>query len=203
MNEKLRRVTYTKKVDNSIKMQRQCLLAFTTGLEMLNKKFDPFDINLDGWSESMCENINDYDEVFEELYEKYKEKAEVAPELKLMLMVGGSAFMFHITNTMFKSSLPGMEQIIKQNPDIMKTFANAAVQEMGNQNPGVANFMGAYGPQSQQNQIKRYNTEGKMLLMLEHKIIVEKNERQVDWRYIDNLNDFKRLIICLQIVTVI
>jgi len=53
-----------------------------------------------------------------------------------------------------------MEQIIKQNPDIMKTFANAAVQEMGNQNPGVANFMGAYGPQSQQNQMNNDPTPG-------------------------------------------
>ena len=153
MKNEFERVTYNKKVENSVKMQRQWLLAFSTGLEMLNKKFDPFDIKLDGWSESISENVTDYDEVFEELYEKYKEKAEVAPELKLMLMVGGSAFMFHITNSMFKSSLPGMEQIMKQNPDLMKSFASAAMQQMGQQNPGVANFMDAYGPQGmQQNQ---------------------------------------------------
>ena len=40
-------------------------------LEFLNNKFDPFDIKLDGWSESVNESINDYDEVFEELAEKY------------------------------------------------------------------------------------------------------------------------------------
>ena len=99
----------------------------------------------------MSENINDYDEVFEELYEKYKEKAEVAPELKLMLMVGGSAFMFHITNTMFKSSLPGMEQIIKQNPDIMKTFANQLFKRWVIKR--CSKFVGAYA-QSQQTQMK-------------------------------------------------
>ena len=129
-------------LDGSIKFQRKMLMAFTTGVEFLNNKFDPFDIKLDGWSESMHEGINDYDEVFEELHEKYKEKAQVAPELKLLMMVGGSAFMFHLTNTMFKSSLPGMGDIMKQNPELMQQFANAAVNSMGQQNPGFANFMG-------------------------------------------------------------
>ena len=39
-----------------------------------------------------------------ELHEKYKERAKMAPELKLIFMMGGSAFMFHITNSMFKNS---------------------------------------------------------------------------------------------------
>ena len=78
----------------------------------------------------MHESVNDYDEVFEELHEKYKGKAQVAPELKLMMMVGGSAFMFHLTNTMFKSQLPGMGDIMKQNPELMKQFASAAMKSM-------------------------------------------------------------------------
>ena len=68
----------------------------------------------------------------------------MAPELKLLMMVGGSAFMFHLTNTMFKSSLPGMGDIMKQNPELMKQFAAAAVNTMGGQNPGFSNFMGDY-----------------------------------------------------------
>ena len=31
----------------------------------LNNKFDPFDIKLDGWSESVNENLSDFDEAFE------------------------------------------------------------------------------------------------------------------------------------------
>lgn len=129
-------------MDNSVKFQRKCLMACITGVEFLNSKFDPFDVKLDGWSESMHESLNDYDEVFEELHEKYKSKGKIAPELKLMMMVGGSAFMFHLTNTMFKSSLPGMGDIMKQNPDLMKQFAKAAASSMGQNNPGLGNFMG-------------------------------------------------------------
>ena len=40
----------------------------------------------------MNEGINDYDEIFEELHEKYGGRADMAPEIKLMLMVGGSHF---------------------------------------------------------------------------------------------------------------
>jgi len=116
-----------RETENSIKFQRKMLMACITGVEFLNGKFDPFNIKLDGWSESMNEGINDYDEVFEELHEKYGGKTEVAPEIKLMLMVGGSAFMFHLTNTMFKTSMPGMDDILKQNPELMQQFAKAAV----------------------------------------------------------------------------
>ena len=41
------------------------------------------------------------------------------------MMMGGSAFMFHLTNTMFKSSLPQMGDVLKQNPNLMKQFASA------------------------------------------------------------------------------
>ena len=54
--------------ENAIKFQRKMLMACITGVEFLNGKFDPFSVKLDGWSESMNENVNDYDEVFEELH---------------------------------------------------------------------------------------------------------------------------------------
>ena len=54
------------------------LMACITGVEFLNGKFDPFNIKLDGWSESMNEGINDYDEIFEELHEKYGGRADMA-----------------------------------------------------------------------------------------------------------------------------
>ena len=132
-----------REVDNSIKFQRKVMMALITGVEYLNGRFDPFDIKLDGWSESINENITDYDEVFEELAEKYGGKSEMAPELKLLMMVGGSAFMFHLTNTMFKSSIPGMDDIMRQNPDLMKQFAQAAVGSIGKQVPPQQNNMGS------------------------------------------------------------
>ena len=136
------RLTRHRECDQSVKFQRKMMVAFITAIEFLNTKFDPLDLKLNGWSESIHENITDYDDVFEELHEKYKGKGEMAPELKLMLMVGGSGFMFHLTNTMFKTSLPGMNDIMRQNPDLMKQFASAAASSVGQQNPGFSNLMG-------------------------------------------------------------
>jgi hypothetical protein len=126
---------------NSVKFQANMLMAFVNGIEFLNNKFDPFDINLDGWSEQVNENITDYDEIFGELYEKYKSKASMAPELKLLFQLGGSAVMVYMTNSMFKSSMPGMDDILRQNPDLMRSFQNAAVNSMAQTNPGFSGFM--------------------------------------------------------------
>ena len=127
---------------NSVKFQGNMMMAIINGIEFLNNRFDPFDIKLDGWGEQINENINDYDDVFGELYEKYKSKASLAPELKLMFQLGGSAMMVHMTNTMFKSAMPGMDDIMRQNPDLMRQFQSAAVNSMSNTNPGFSGFMG-------------------------------------------------------------
>jgi hypothetical protein len=85
--------------------------------------------------------INDYDDIFSELHEKYKSKASMAPELKLLFQLGGSAMMVHMTNTMFKSAMPGMDDILRQNPDLMRSFQSAAVNTMAGSNPGFSGFM--------------------------------------------------------------
>jgi len=126
---------------NSVKFQGKILTALITGVEFLNNKFDPFDVKLDGWSEQLNENLDDYDELFAELHEKYKSKAKMAPELKLLFQLGASAMMVHMTNTMFKSSMPGMDDIMRQNPELMQHFTQAAVNTMGETNPGFSGFM--------------------------------------------------------------
>lgn len=120
-----KRLTYAIEVDRAIRFQRRILIACVTGLEFLNKRFDPFDLQLDGWSESVMENQEDYDSVFEELYQKYNTKVNVAPEVKLIMMVGGSAMMFHLTNSMFKAAMPDMGKVLKQNPDLVKNMMDA------------------------------------------------------------------------------
>jgi hypothetical protein len=126
-----KRMTYSIEVERSIKFQRRMLVACVTGLEFLNDKFDPFDVELNGWSQNTMENIDDYDGVFEELYAKYRTKVNVAPEVKLIMMVGGSAMMFHLTNSMFKAAVPNPTQVMKQNPDLMRNMMDAVQRSQG------------------------------------------------------------------------
>jgi hypothetical protein len=136
------RLVDAKNLEASIRFQRQCLMGVVTGAEFLNGKFNPFDWQLDGWSESVHENIEDYDEVFEELYDKYKGKGNMPPEVKLLMSLVGSGFMFHMSNSFFRQKMAGVgpADIFAANPQLAKQFAAAAAQQAG---PGFGNFMGA------------------------------------------------------------
>ncbi len=134
MRSELERLKLDREVDGGIKFQRRMLMACITGIEFLNNKFDPLDVKLDGWSDSINENLDEYDDVFEELYVKYRGKAKMAPELKLLFMVGGSGVMFHLTNSMFRASnMPDLSHVMKQNPDLMRQFTQATMQTMNQQ----------------------------------------------------------------------
>ena len=52
------KIKKARELENSIKFQRKCLVAFATGTELLNSKLDFLDFKLDGWSEQVNENIN-------------------------------------------------------------------------------------------------------------------------------------------------
>lgn len=125
MKKELKRISRSIEVDNSIKFQRRTLIAILSGLEFVNKRYDPFDLKLDGWSESVMDGIDDYDNIFEKLYDKYSGTADVAPEIELMMMLAGSAFMFHMTKSLFKNNIPNMGDIIKENPNLMQSIANS------------------------------------------------------------------------------
>tara|TARA_Y100000389_G_scaffold134961_1_gene132481 strand:+ start:26324 stop:27601 length:1278 start_codon:yes stop_codon:yes gene_type:complete len=151
MRNEYQRIKRDSEVNASIRFSRRMLMACVTGIEFMNKRYDPFDVHLEGWSESVMENVSDYDNVFEKLHDKYSSKVSMAPEIELLLSLAGSAFMFHLTNTMFSNSMPNLRDIAKQNPDIIKNMmqsmqmasnppTNKNVNEEGQkntQNPGV------------------------------------------------------------------
>jgi hypothetical protein len=103
------RVVNAIKVDRNVKYLKRMLLLGVQGVEMLNTRFDPFGIDLDGWSESMSYNMDlqDYDEVMAELYEKYKSVGNMSPEMKLIFMIVSSAAFFTISKKITKLDTGG------------------------------------------------------------------------------------------------
>ena len=127
-------------------MQQKMLMAAVTGLEFANKRFDPIGAKLDGWSESVMDNIDDYETVFAKLHEKYKSRADLPPELQLLVTLVGGAFMFHVTKTMFSSAMPkGLNDT--QSAEIMKNISSAMANPPP---PQVSNVSSKeiYGPVS-------------------------------------------------------
>ena len=134
------RLVDARNLEASLRFQRQALMGVVTGLEWLNDRFDPFDLNLDGWSEQVHENQEDFDEIFEELYDKYKDRGKMPPEARLIFALAGSGFMCHVSNTFMRQRLgQGMDNVLKNNPELARQFAQAAANEAGN---GFGNFMG-------------------------------------------------------------
>jgi hypothetical protein len=152
------RLVDSKNLEASIRFQRQALMSVVTGMEWMNGKFDPFDIKLDGWSESVHENVEDFDEIFEELYDKYKERGKMPPEARLVMALAGSGFMCHVSNTFLRAKMPSADDILKNNPDLARQFAAAAATQAG---PGFGNFMSMAmgGPQGAQQQGAEFHGE--------------------------------------------
>jgi len=124
-----------------VKFQQKALMAFVTGLEFMNNKFDPVGAKLDGWSESVMDSIGDYDTVFRKLYEKYSTRAELPPELELLMTLVASGFMFHLTSSFFKSNMPAVNNMMQNNPDIMKNIAAAMGKSSAPQSNSVPGEM--------------------------------------------------------------
>src|SRR6056300_984849 len=125
---------YEKNRDDSIKLQRKGLMTVVSVLEYLNTSYNPFDLYLDGWTESVFENLDDYDDIFEELYEKYQMSVKVSPEIKLLGMVGGSALMFHFTKALFSKTsndIPNFNDVMNNNPELKRQYVEAASKQYG------------------------------------------------------------------------
>jgi len=119
----------------SIKLQKHWFVTGINTIEFFNSMFNPFDLDLTGWGEKMAEDVDDDDEIFAELYEKYK-GGKLAPEVSLLLRVATSAFLINMTNKMVSSATPGLSDIFRQSPDLMNSFMKATVDSLNQAGPG-------------------------------------------------------------------
>lgn len=129
--------------DKSVKFQRSLMTSFATGVECLNARWNFAGLKLDGWSQSLQDDMDNYDEVFEELHAKYSTKSVMPPEIKLVMMVASSAFMFHMSKSMF-SSVPGMEEAMRDDPALARAVA-AAVAKKAHKNEPAGERKGIAG----------------------------------------------------------
>ena len=145
VKQEYEKLTDARNLEASIRFQRNALMTFVTGVEMVNDKVGhrlPVKPRLKGWSESVHTNIEDFDSIFEELYDLYKDSAKMHPLLRLVGTLGVSATMYHLTNSAAeRSGIPGMQDILHEDPELQQRVAAAMMRKMG----GLGQFMGAAG----------------------------------------------------------
>ena len=67
--------------NNKIKWYKGILLNGVFGIEFLNETYDPFSFKLKDWSKHVAMNVDeDYTDILEELYDKYKGRGGSAPQ---------------------------------------------------------------------------------------------------------------------------
>ena len=124
---------------NGSKLYKSILLNGVSIIEFLNEKYDPFDFHLEGWSEHMAVEADSYDEVLEELYEKYKGTGKgMPPEIKLVLLLVASGGAYHFSKS--QSTIPGLEAALNKNPELISRLINPQKQKSNFMSPQEINI---------------------------------------------------------------
>lgn len=126
-----------KRKKDSMKLQGWWFITLVNSLEYANTAFDPFGVNLDGWGEKVSEDLSEYEEIFSELHDKYK-GGKLAPEVSLLMRLGFSAAVVGFSNKALSSAAPAFGDVIRQSPELMRTFNDATVKALSQQSPGFA-----------------------------------------------------------------
>lgn len=106
---------------NGLKIARNLLINSVSVLEFMNNTYNPIDFQLEGWAEHTQVEIDNYDNVLEELWEKYKMTGRrFSPEIRLIFMLTASAAAYHFTKSHTKNS--SFEQAVKNNPSMLASL---------------------------------------------------------------------------------
>jgi hypothetical protein len=149
MKEEYERLIDAKKLEGSIQWQRDAVVFAIQSLEMMNDQFPFLGLKLKGWKDSVQDKVENeqFDDIFEELYEKYKGKSYMPPEVRLLFGIGTSGFMCHYSNKMMdslsaSSMNAGVEAALRANPELAAQVAAASMQQSM---PAMGSFMNASG----------------------------------------------------------
>jgi hypothetical protein len=142
MKMELEFIKREKAADNTIKQFSEWFVTGMSGLEWGSKNvgmMKAFGLQLDGLSEAAQMNVVDLEDDFEELYDLYGENLKMHPLVRIPLRVCMMVYMVHLTNQMTrKAPIPNIDEIMRQNPDIARSLAAAAMQNQAQQMRGSA-----------------------------------------------------------------
>ena len=137
MKMELEFIKREKSMDATIKQFSEWFVTGMSGMEYGSKNIammKAFGLQLDGLSEAAQMNVADLEDDFEELYDMYGENLKMHPLVRIPLRTCMMIYMVHLTNQMArKAPIPNIDDIMRQNPDIARSLAAAAMQNQTQQ----------------------------------------------------------------------
>jgi hypothetical protein len=99
---------------NSVRLMGSGLVIIVNLLQMANDQYNPFDFKLDGWKDCIVSDMDSYYDVLGEIYDKhYKVGSSSPPEMKLLMLLIGSAMTLQMQKCM-NSFAPNLMNNSKQ-----------------------------------------------------------------------------------------
>ena len=142
MKMELEFIKREKSMDATIKQFSEWFVTGMSAMEWGSKNVGmlrAFGLQLDGLSEAAQMNVVDLEDDFEELYDLYGENMKMHPLVRIPLRTCMMIYMVHLTNQMTrKAPIPNIDDIMRQNPDIARQLAAAAMQNQTQQMRGSA-----------------------------------------------------------------
>lgn len=137
MKMELEFIKREKSMDATIKQFSEWFVTGMSAMEWGSKNvalMKAFGLQLDGLSEAAQMNVVDLEDDFEEMYDLYGENMKMHPLVRIPLRTCMMVYMVHLTNQMTrKSNIPNIDEIMRQNPDIARQLASAAMQNQSQQ----------------------------------------------------------------------
>jgi hypothetical protein len=137
MKMELEFIKREKSMDATIKQFSEWFVTGMSAMEWGSKNvglMKAFGLQLDGLSEAAQMNVVDLEDDFEELYDLYGENMKMHPLVRIPLRTCMMIYMVHLTNQMTrKAPIPNIDDIMRQNPDIARQLAAAAMQNQTQQ----------------------------------------------------------------------
>ena len=117
----------------SINLQKDILFNVMNFIEFSNSWVDPFGLKLEGLADKTTEELESYEDIFGELYDKWK-GGKVPPELALLCKVGFSIAMLHMSNNVLSSTPVAFQDVVKQSPELQRAWHDSVVKTMSESN---------------------------------------------------------------------
>jgi hypothetical protein len=136
-----------KRVNDSIKWQRKFFITLASGLETFTRSsYNPLDFELTNFGAEVSDDIDSYDDIFEELHLKYVgEGGNYPPELRLVFKLGTTAaWCMYQQKIMANSNVPNFDHIMRENPQLNDQFKKASMNAYQKMNTGEAASMGKF-----------------------------------------------------------
>ena len=134
LQSEFERLTVIKNQKSTREWYRKILFGVTKGLEWCNHKWDPVGLKLDGWSTEIASNEDEFDEIFDELTEKYGSsfglEKNIPPEIRLIGLILYSGITYSISQTLSSSynDRPEFSEIINKDPVLRERFLKTATE---------------------------------------------------------------------------